>query len=225
MSDPSDIKLIAGSAEFRQLLARMVREEAQKLSNYKDRRNMVADHRTGRADWFHAVSDDGVGAGSRTSPTTGTATIYDPNPGSGLVERTGETIDIVNYGDAVGSGEHFIAVNFGAEWVPLLGGGSTNAVIGHGVIVDTMCDEYYVIVEADAQTTWVNGCQVLPGQTYEGDIHIYDPCPDDSGKLAGYTETQLLGAVVQFYRACNPYSGESKYFIIDLCITAQCDDV
>jgi hypothetical protein len=105
------------------------------------------------------------------------------------------------------------------------GSGATNAIIGHGVIVEAVCEDWYVKVDPDAATTWVNGCQTLPDQDYEGEILIYDPCPDTNGKMAGYTEAELLGAVVQFYRACNPYTNESKYFIIDICINVTCDEV
>ena len=106
------------------------------------------------------------------------------------------------------------------------GGASTNAIIGHGVITQAVCDEYYVEVDPDAATTWVNGCQQLPvDDTYDGTIRIYDPCPDVTGKMAGWTEAELLGAVVQFYEACNMYTGEKKYFIIDICVGLTCDEV
>jgi len=109
---------------------------------------------------------------------------------------------------------------------PSGGGDAVDAVIGHGVITQAVCDEYYVEVDPDAATTWVNGCQQLPvDDTYDGTIRIYDPCPDVTGKMAGWTEAELLGAVVQFYEACNMYTGEEKYFIIDICVGLTCDEV
>lgn len=144
--------------------------------------------------------------------------VYQPIVDSWEIEAGGDLFEVY--------GRHDAASRALIGRFAFAGGGATNAIIGHGVITQAVCDEYYVEVDPDAATTWVNGCQQLPvDDTYDGTIRIYDPCPDVTGKMAGWTEAELLGAVVQFYEACNMYTGEEKYFIIDICVGLTCDEV
>ena len=103
------------------------------------------------------------------------------------------------------------------------GGG---AIFGEGVIVGVHCPTYTLAVDV----TWSTPCGVLPGEEVDYDdpygeptIVVHDPCKDRHGKLAGKTEAELLGKIVQFWRVHNRDGCEAEYHIVEICFNPGCE--
>lgn len=105
------------------------------------------------------------------------------------------------------------------------GGAGGGGIFGHGVITSADCDEYSVTIDADADTTWISECVALPDQ-YNGNITIYDPCPDDNGIMAEVRATalELENKIVIFMRVFNSYTCAAEYHMIHICLNTWCDE-